>query len=69
MIKCDHWARVNLGLDEIPSIRIIFNVLKNINKNQINTKNKIKMQDVLKITKNNQSIKWIKILIFSWVIS
>ena len=36
MINCDHWAWVEVGLDETPSLRIIFNDLKNTNKNQIN---------------------------------
>ena len=48
MIKFDHWARVEVGLDETPSIRFSFNDLKNTNKNQINTKNKVKMQHLLK---------------------
>ena len=47
MNNYDHWVWVEVGLDEIPSIRISFNVLKNTNKNQINTYNKIKMQHIL----------------------
>ena len=28
MIKCDHWVQVEMGLDEIPLLRINFNGLK-----------------------------------------
>ena len=41
MINYDHWARVEVGLDETPSLRINFNALKNTNENEINTKNKV----------------------------
>ena len=33
MFNSDNWAWVELGIDEIPSLRINFNVLKNTNKN------------------------------------
>ena len=38
MINFDHWARVKVGLNETPSLRICFNVSKNMN-----TKKKIKI--------------------------
>ena len=51
----DHWARVEVGLDEIPSQWLNFNGLKNTNKNQINTKNKVIAKHT-NITKNK--LKW-----------
>ena len=48
MIKSDHWAWVEMGLDETISLRINFNVLKNTKKKKtkkkanINTKKKSK---------------------------
>ena len=37
MIKCDHWARVDVGLDGTPLIILNINAFKNTKKNQINT--------------------------------